>query len=126
MTAPIKIAFHIMGGEYWTVGSIYLRNLIYALRAYNNVKLYLLAPVNQRIEDYESDFGVGNVLFYSVPQTLTPLWAINGLSKRVLSRDFSMEGFLKEHQIDAVFNSTIIHKYPRVATLSWLPDFQHT
>lgn len=124
----LKIAFHMVGGESWTVGEIYWRNLLYALRqAYDNTaKLYLLTPVGQQnASNHSHNFGIDDSILYKLPQRWTPLWTINGISKRMLSRDFLMERFLRKHQVNVVFSPPLAYTYQQIATLSWLPDFQH-
>ena len=32
---------------------------------------------------------------------------------------------LKRHEVDVLFGSCLLARYPTVATLSWIPDFQH-
>lgn len=124
----MRVAFHLMGGEKWTVGPIYLRNLFYALRyTYGKeVVSALLAPdglnyTKDHLRSMESD----DVIIYSTPRRWSPLWVINELIKRLLSCDMVIKGILKEHQINVVFGPTLVYKYPKIVTLSWIPDFQH-
>jgi glycosyltransferase involved in cell wall biosynthesis len=128
MTTHLNIAFHIMGGDGWTVGLIYLRNLFYALRhGYGKEqRLFLLAPAAQDgVRDYACSIETDDVILYNVPRRWTSLWAINWLNKRLLLRDRLMEGVLRQNGIDVVFGPTLVHDYGNIATLSWLPDFQH-
>lgn len=125
----IKIAFHMMGGEGWTVGPIYLRNLFYALRQTcgNKLKLSLLISAGQQnAQNYVRSIEADDVILYNMSQRWTPLWAIDELIiKRLLSRDRVMRGVLRKHKISVAFGPVLVYKYPKLATMSWLPDFQH-
>ncbi|SRR5579884_708603 len=128
MTIPLKIAFHTMVHEGWTVGEIYLRNLFYALRrAYGKgIGLYLLTPAGlQYTKSYASSIEADGVVQYNMPQRWTFSWLLNGAFRRIFLWDLLMEKFLKEHQIDVVFGPTFIHRFSRIRILSWIPDFQH-
>ena len=124
----ICIAFHIMGGEDWTVGPIYLRNLFSALRHPYSTgpRLSLLAPAVRRdAQDYARSIEADEVILYDPPQRWTPSWAINLCAKRLLLYDAFMEGLLRGRGIDVVFSPNLPHQYRRIATLALLPDFQH-
>jgi glycosyltransferase involved in cell wall biosynthesis len=124
----LKIAFYTMIHEGWTVGEIYLRNLFYALRRTygKEVGLYLLEPAGlQNAKTYASSIEADEVVQYNRPQRWTLSRWLNAVAKNVLQRDMVMEGFLGGHKIDVLFSHMLIHKYQKIATLSWLPDFQH-
>jgi glycosyltransferase involved in cell wall biosynthesis len=124
----MKIAFHLIGGEDWTVGPIYLRNLFSALRLTyaREPRLCLLAPVARSdAQDYARSIEADEVVLYDVPRRWTALWALNLAAKRLLLYDAFMEGLLRGHGIDVVFSPQLPHQYRRIATLAWLPDFQH-
>jgi hypothetical protein len=124
----LKVAFHAMGGEDWPVGPIYLRNLFYALRQTygKEIRLCLLAPAGHfSVEDYARSVEAEDLVLYDTPKPRTVPWLLNGVLKRGLLRDMAMERSLKQHQINIVFGLTILHRYTKIATLSWLPDFQH-
>ncbi len=124
----LKIAFHRAGGESCTFGPIYLRNLFYALRQLDRreLTLSLLASIDEEdAQHYARSLKADEVILYTMPKHLTPLWAINGITKRLLSRNMAIERVLREHQVTTVFGFMLVHKYRRIPTLSWLPDFQH-
>jgi glycosyltransferase involved in cell wall biosynthesis len=124
----LSIAFHTMAHEGWTVGEIYLKNLFYALRRTyeKEAGLYLLAPAGlQDAKNHTNSIDADDVILYNMPRRRTPLWMINGLAKRILLCDVIMKGILKQHGIDVIFGPTFVYDYGKVATLSWLPDFQH-
>src|SRR5947209_2710396 len=124
----LKIALHPMGGVSWTAGEIYLRNLCYSLRHMGPKELrtsLLVADELPATRDYARTIEADDVLDYHRPRRWTLLWGINALTRRLWSRDVVMEGVLKEHAINAVFGLYLVDEYPRIATLAWLPDFQH-
>ena len=125
----MKIGFYTMVYEEWPVGEVYLRNLFYAIRQTfgKEVKLYLLTPTWRRqiVESDASSVKADGFILYNVPQRWTASWMFNGVVKRMLLRDIMMERRLKEYKINVVFGPTLIHKFPKMATLSWFPDFQH-
>lgn len=124
----LKIAFHTMGGEGWTVGPIYLSDLFHALRQTygSKVPLAILALAAQHdAEEYARSIGADELILYDPPRTWSFSWAINGLAKRLLLRDILLEAELKRSAIHVVFGVAIVHRYGRIATLSWLWDFQH-
>src|SRR5437667_29410 len=124
----LKIALHPMGGVSWPAGEIYLRNLCYSLRHIGPRELrtsLLLTDESPATQDYARTIEADDLLVYHRPRRWTPLWAINGLTKRLWSRDVVMEGVLKEHGINVVFGPYLVDEYRRIATLAWLPDFQH-
>jgi glycosyltransferase involved in cell wall biosynthesis len=124
----IKIAFHIMDGKGWIAGLIYLKNLLYALRQTygKEVGLYLLVPAEHHsAQEYANAIGANGVIFYKMFRRWTPLWAVNGLVRHLSFRNIQLEMVLKKNGINVVFAPCFVGKYPQIATLSWLPDFQH-
>lgn len=124
-----RVAFHIMGGDNWTVGQIYLKNLFHALReAYEGeIVLSLLAPAGQQgVEDYARSLKADELILYHLPQRWSVPWVVNKLRERLLSCDKLVENVLKKYKIDIIFGPVLVYKYHRIATLAWLPDFQHT
>ena len=126
--AQLRIAFRVVGGKHWAAGTIYLRNLFYALRQTykKEVELYLMAPGEQEnIGDYANFIQPDDVIFYRILESWGPFWAIDRLIKRLLSRDIIVKKALRTYEIDVLFGPWLVYKYPQIATLSWLPDFQH-
>lgn len=124
----LRIAFLAMGGQDWTAGPIYLKNMFYALRHRygRRLKFYLLAPANYGdIRTYAHSMEPDGVVPYDMPQSWTALWVIDRLCQRLLSREILVERVLNKHGIDVVFGYKLGYKYRKKAVLSWLPDFQH-
>jgi glycosyltransferase involved in cell wall biosynthesis len=124
----LRIACHIMGGEGWIGGQTYLKGLFQAVRQLpaGQVSLSLLVPAgDQKALEYARSLEADNLVLYPPLRRSRPRWAVHGLIRRVLSRDLVVEAALKKRRIDAVFGPAVVYRYPGVATLSCLPDFQH-
>ena len=124
----MKIAFHPMGGEAWTAGPIYLRNLLAALRQTYGEQLGLALLVldeGARKATAADPLPVDAVICGDVPRRWSAQWAYYGLMRRLAMRRLEIERPLRMHEIDAVFGPVLTVTYPKTATLSWLPDFQH-
>jgi glycosyltransferase involved in cell wall biosynthesis len=123
----LKMAFYMAGGGDWTVGEVYWQNLLHALRRIRGEKMrfYLLTMTRHESTNGRPHEEADDLIVYDAPRRWSPTWVLNGALKRMLLRDVSMERFLKEHGINVVFGSAFTYKYPRVANLCWLPDFQH-
>src|SRR2546429_557252 len=123
----LKIALHPMGGVSWPAGEIYLRNLCYSLRQMGQRELktaLLVADELPATRDCARSIEADDVLVYHRPRRWTPLWAINGLTRRLWSRDIVMERVLKRHRINIGFGLLLTQEYHHIAPLGWLPDFQ--
>ncbi len=125
----MNIAFHMMGAKGWIFGPIYLKNLFCALRrAYDSEhRLFLVASTGPRdIEEYARDIRADGLILQGVPRRWSLYWMINEfVIRNLLSRDLTLEKLLKKHNIDVIFGAALGHTYSKVATLSWLWDFQH-
>ncbi|OPY25919.1 MAG: Glycosyl transferases group 1 [Methanocella sp. PtaU1.Bin125] len=120
----IKIAFQMMGGASWTFGPVYLKDLFNVLRRSDNerLKLFLLAPDGQESRDYAMSVSSDNNIFYNTRRYDS---VKNRLERRFLSRDLMTEKLLIEEGVSVLFGPVIPYRYIKVATLSWIPDFQH-
>lgn len=124
----LRVGFMSMGGGEWTAGTVYLRNLVGSLKDTfgPELDLSIVVPAGER-EAGESarSIGLDDVIPFEKPGRWTPSWVINGLCKNVLRADPAFHRMLDEHLVDVVFGPTVLYRYGRIATLSFLPDFQH-
>ena len=124
----MKVAVKLLGNGLWLGGEIYLRNLFrsikYTKRSTIDVCLF---TDNQEssLDKYTSSTNVTNVIHYQTPQRWTARWFVNGVFKRLLLIDGLAGKVLKDNGVRVFFGPSLLLKYPGVATLSWLPDFQH-
>jgi glycosyltransferase involved in cell wall biosynthesis len=124
-----NIAFCIMGGRDWTAGQIYMKNLLYVLHLIYNKEVtlnFLSLGENQYSKEYSNIINADKIIFYKTPRRLTPLWTINEIIRRLLKYNIHMEDLLKKHGINIIFGPTLCYKYMNIATISLLPDFQHS
>ena len=126
LTRQLRVAFFDIGGTTWTAGPHYLKNLFLAIKSLDgpaSIEIALLVtngtapgtenaglPVDQRIA--------------------VPLWhrAVLRLQQRLgirLPIDPPLATLLRRRQVNAVFaNRDFGPQFP-IASLSWIPDFQH-
>lgn len=124
----MNIAFRILGQAGWTAEQVYIQNLLVALRKTfgKGMGLYLLLP--QRTPDPpQAPVGMeaDGVIPYPLPPRGSLPWLLAGLSKRLLGRHLWAERMLRQGGIDVVFGAELFDRYQGVATIAWLPDFQH-
>jgi glycosyltransferase involved in cell wall biosynthesis len=123
----MRAAFHAMGSSGWTGGSVYLRNLIHSLtETANNTEVFMLrSSEKNEIQRQIDEIDPKHYLEYKYIKTWTPTFFADSIIKYTLNRNLLVEIPLKKHNIDVVFGPALFFKYPGIATLSWLPDFQH-
>jgi glycosyltransferase involved in cell wall biosynthesis len=121
----MRIAFEIAGGDTWQAGISYIKTFIYALKhTYgDDVALYFLLPTTNIPED--TDETEGKVLNIDTHHKWTIPWGIEQAIKYGFLYDLSKTRVLKRHDIDVVFGLSLLNRYGRIPTLSWIPDFQH-
>jgi glycosyltransferase involved in cell wall biosynthesis len=122
----IKIAFHILGSEVWHAGTVYLFNLIKAMKQFaeSDVELSLLLSNegNQIPEDLKN--LVGEILFYPKYRRWTLPWLASRIGTRLLRHDLWTDRFFEQRGVQVI----AFGKAPqgsRIPLLSWFPDFQH-
>jgi glycosyltransferase involved in cell wall biosynthesis len=126
--ANLNIAFQVMGLGSWTVGSVYLKNLFFALR---NARIeglttsLLVNDWNNKTQEFSEFVAADKVIQCTLPRRGSSLWLLNGLAKRLSGRDTSFEAVLKKNKINAVFGPGLNYRCLRIASLTWLADFQH-
>jgi glycosyltransferase involved in cell wall biosynthesis len=122
----LRMAFHRMGGGLWTAGPVYLRNLFVSLRETygSRVHLTLIGPAAEDNSDGDT-LGADAAITYRTPARWRPAWAFQRASEKLLRRNPSVEGLLRKQGLRAFLCPVVVHRYPGVATLSYIPDFQH-
>lgn len=117
-----------MGGPDWNAGTVYLKNLLIAIKQMDgdSVSLSILSedPLNGCDRDLTS-LGISNLMTCPIPQRWTLSWMLGYVSKRLFDRDYLTEKLLNGHNITVMFGPLLCLKLSGVATLSWVPDFQH-
>jgi glycosyltransferase involved in cell wall biosynthesis len=124
----MKIALSIMGDERWMAGEVIVRNLLQSVRELEDrdVRLALLAPEGSDDARNRTRYSAADEhLRYPAPRRFSGAWIGNTLSARLLRRDLLLDRFLRGRDVDVLFGSWYPTRYPSVATMAWIPDFQH-
>jgi len=124
----LRVAFQITGDRQWVAGKNYLRNLFHAVRENATGKLDLCIVSSSKQDSSNQDvssLGVDKVVRCEMPRRWSPSWALNGTLKRLVMTDKFAERQLEKNGVHVLFGRELKFKYARIATLSWLPDFQH-
>jgi len=126
----MRVAFPMMGGDFWTGGISYLENLLSAIaeRPSLGIKPVLMAGPDadpQRIERL-SRFLVSEPLVSPAWSRDTPIRLARSLSSHFLQRDFLAERALRSAGIDVVFqHGAWLGAAFNIPTLAWIADLQH-
>lgn len=123
----IRVAFTLIGGKTWTGGQNYLLNLLEVLSRYQSTTL---TPVLFAGED-----GVEAAApFHAIAGLEVVYTACLNLPRRkpallqalLWGKDICMEGILKQHRIDLIFESAQFFGWRLgIPAIAWIPDFQH-
>lgn len=110
--------------ERWLGGQAYFKNLFTALANLPERRVEAIALTGSGIP---SSFGL-----QSVPQATpaclrkgSPKWLLRRIMRRFSERDVLLEAALHAAQIDVLSHSGHLGPTSRIATLPWIPDFQH-
>jgi len=126
----VRVAFSVFGGDGWTGGINYLRNLLSAVAELPNqpVQAVLFIAPETSIQSIEMLLP-----YLAQPPVVVQGWA-GGLLPRLkrlagsalLQRDFVSESAFKQEKIDVVFQHAAWYGLNfKIPTLAWIADFQH-
>ena len=126
----MRVAFSVFGGDGWTGGINYLRNLLSAVAELPNqpVQAVLFIAPETSIKSIEMLLP-----YLAQPPVVVPGWAGGFLLRlkrlagsALLQRDFVSEAAFKQEKIDVVFQHAAWYglNFP-IPTLAWIADFQH-
>jgi glycosyltransferase involved in cell wall biosynthesis len=123
----MKIAFAVIGGDQWMAGELIVRNLLLSIRELGlpDVRVALVGPEGNDQERDRSRYSADEFLYYPSPARFTPSWLSSRLAARLARRDTVVDAFLSQNRVDVFFSHCFLFHYPSVATISWIPDFQH-
>lgn len=123
-----RIAFHLIGGQQWTGGRNYLRNLLAVLTRYERERISPVLFIGRTTGD--DDLGplkdLSNVAVVR-HAAFDPPTRRSGLIKAMSfgSDGPAVEAF-QAHGIDAVFESAQFFGWRQpIPAIAWIPDFQH-
>lgn len=121
----MKIAFAPMGDERWMAGEVIVRNILLSVRELNNPSV-TMSIVSGDVRTIREKYQTADeFICYTKPNRYNLRWAGDQIAKRVMGTNPSLERLLKQNQVDVFFGSCLSFAHRGVATLSWMPDFQH-
>lgn len=118
----LKIAFCDIGGDSWTGGMTYRRNLLKSLKLYDqNIEIYLFKD-NKNISVYENEY---DGVYLLKTQKLPILNTVFKLFKSSLMLDIQMGQLIRKvfPKLDALFPHSF-RTGTKVPSIMWIPDFQ--
>jgi glycosyltransferase involved in cell wall biosynthesis len=124
----VKVGLGLLGDESWMAGQVIVRDLLVSVRDLDleDVRLSLVAEAASDANRLRASYpGAAEYLFVRRAKRFSAEWVGNRVASRFLKRDLGVNRFLKREGIDVYFGYCIMMKYWGLATLSWIPDFQH-
>lgn len=124
------VAFTSMGGEYWTAGTHYLKNLFAALRsltADDQVEIALLTLGSDAPESLQPyvDRVLSTARIRGIPGFWERQWIRVGKRLGIeMEPKSALNAFLHEQDVDVLFSGTEYGARFDLPLLSWIPDFQ--
>lgn len=119
------VAFTVLGGNNWTGGISYLKNLLLSLHSLEDSKrpeIILLSSDGDTIDKSIVPLVDRQV---TIPTHLSQGGLFGRIKKRVLSSENDLAAFLKQNGVDCVFTLGNFGSRFSLPLLSWIPDFQH-
>jgi glycosyltransferase involved in cell wall biosynthesis len=123
----LKIAFHPMGGKSWAFGPIYLKTLFHAVRKINDQAQFYLHVPSSDLEamDYARMVVADGIVRYEPLGRWSPAWILNVAKRSLTSVDQVLQDSLTQQHINVLFTMSLATRYSALATVAWIPDFQH-
>jgi glycosyltransferase involved in cell wall biosynthesis len=124
----MKIALSVMGDERWMAGEIIVRNLFASVRELGrpDVEMALLAPGRDDEARLRQRYAAADeLILHPVVERFSLAWVRDKVAARLLESDRATSELLLRRGVTALFGSTFQLRFPGIATLSWLADFQH-
>lgn len=124
----IKLCFPLMHGDCWTVGPVYLKNLIYLLDNYCRGKIEGFLFVEEDNDKAKHDLafiGCSKVIYKKNVKRLSLVGLSDYLAKKFFSYNLLDQATLEKNKIDIFFGKSYFYKFRGIKTISYFPDFQH-
>jgi glycosyltransferase involved in cell wall biosynthesis len=110
----------------WLGGLSYLRNLLTAICSNERRRIEPVLLAHPEVDKNSlNGFPELEVIYTSLVAHRHPLRLSSRLLCSMMGRDLTLEALLKKHRVDALSHSTVIGMRSKVASLGWIPDFQH-
>lgn len=123
----IRVGFIIFASEGWIGGTNYFKNLLYAISVLKDRKIQPVLIFGKKVEEknIEPFRPYGEVIKTSLLDKGSLPWIIHSLSRRIFSRSFLFNRFLKRNKISILSHSGIVSTNNSFKTINWTGDFQH-
>jgi glycosyltransferase involved in cell wall biosynthesis len=126
----MRVAFGIMGGDFWTGGVNYLENLLSAIAERPSLGIDPVLMVGTDADPRRIERLAG---YLSSPPVVSAAWdrgrwtrLVRSISAYTLQRDIPVERSLLRERIDVVFqHGAWLGAAFRIPTLAWVADLQH-
>lgn len=110
----------------WLGGLSYLRNLLNAICSNEERRIEPVLVVHPALDqNYLSDFPEIEVIRTPLVAPRHPIRLAGRLLYGTVNRDLTLDILLSKHRVDALSHSTVTGTSSRVASICWIPDFQH-
>lgn len=122
-----RVAFLLYGTpEDWLGGVSYLRNLLTAINSNHDRQIEPVLFVEPSIDGkFLGDFPSLEIVRSSLASSKHPSRLASRLAYSIVKRDLMLEAVMKNYKIDALSHSSIIGRRSEIASIGWIPDFQH-
>lgn len=123
----IRVAFTLIGGNSWTGGHNYLRNLLEVLTRYQAQALMPILFVGEDNAEAAGSFrAISGVDVVYTPCLNSSHRKLALMQSLIWGKDRCMATAFKAHQIDLVFESAQFFGWRlEIPALAWIPDLQH-
>jgi len=124
----LATAFGLIRDASWLGGRRYIADIANALHQQDVMDIVLFSAMptdDPDIEEYAIQIQADGIIRYHAPRRGTIPWALNGVCMRFASTEWAASRYLRRFGVKALFGHMITQRYSGIATMSWLPDFQH-
>ena len=124
----MTVAFEQLGDGQWIAADVYRRNILRAVKQMSGheIRTCIIAGEKDQLENGSlRALGVDQVIRFNRPRRWSGRGILNASFKYFAATDQALGRALCSQRVDVLFGSILLFKCSKVATLSWLPDFQH-
>jgi glycosyltransferase involved in cell wall biosynthesis len=112
-------------GTAWLGGRNYFRNLFAAIGALDNPKIEIVVFARSNDLALLRTPKSYKIVHTKVDERWTPAWVVRRGIQTISSRDWLLERLLGKHEISVLSHFQPLGKASAIASLGWIPDFQH-
>lgn len=122
----LRVAIQVDFSDSWLGGLNYFKNLISAVRDLSGsaVEFIILTGTNFNVR-LRDEFPTTEIVTDRMFDRLSVTWAIRKLLQKYMQADPILVRLLKHHRIDVLSHSGYLGSSSQIATVGWVPDFQH-